>query len=72
MLKIDLKKEEKELYNPSKKEPSLVEVPEMKFLIIDGEGILKLPRNTRMRWEHCFQFLIRLNSYLKRINHRIT
>mgnify|MGYP000930742826 CR=1 FL=1 len=38
MPKIDLKKQEKELYNPSTKEPSLVEVPEMKFLMIDGEG----------------------------------
>ncbi len=38
MAKIDLKKQEKELYNPSTKEPSMVEVPEMNFLMIDGEG----------------------------------
>ncbi|OEC88674.1 hypothetical protein A9507_03795 [Methanobacterium sp. A39] len=38
MTKIDLKKENKELYAPSIKEPSLVDVPEMKFLMIDGEG----------------------------------
>lgn len=38
MPKIDLKKENKELYNPSRKEPSIVEVPEMKFLMIDGHG----------------------------------
>ena len=38
MTKIDLKKENKELYTPSIKEPSFVEVPKMKFLMIDGEG----------------------------------
>lgn len=38
MAKIDLKKENKELYNPSKKEPSIVEVPQMNFLMIDGQG----------------------------------
>jgi hypothetical protein len=35
---IDLKKENKELYNPSAKEVSIVDVPEMSFLMIDGEG----------------------------------
>ena len=38
MAKLDLKKESKELYNPSKKEVSMVEVPEMKFLMMDGKG----------------------------------
>lgn len=38
MAKIDLKKENKELYNPSIKEPSIVKVPPMKFLMIDGQG----------------------------------
>lgn len=38
MPKIDLKKENKELYSPSKKEPGIVEVPEMNFLMIDGQG----------------------------------
>ncbi|AKB83151.1 hypothetical protein MSBR3_2573 [Methanosarcina barkeri 3] len=35
---IDLKKENKELYNPSAKEVSIVNVPEMNFLMIDGKG----------------------------------
>lgn len=35
---IDLKKENKELYNPSAKEVLIVDVPEMSFLMIDGEG----------------------------------
>jgi hypothetical protein len=34
---IDLKKDMKELY-AAKKEPSLVEVPELSYLMIDGEG----------------------------------
>jgi hypothetical protein len=38
MEKIDFKKELKALYSPSKKEPSLVDVPPFKFLMIDGHG----------------------------------
>jgi Uncharacterized conserved protein len=38
MDKVDFKKELKQLYNPSAKEVSLVEVPDMNFLMIDGEG----------------------------------
>ena len=36
--KIDLKKKFKELYNPPKKEPVILEIPEMNFLMIDGVG----------------------------------
>ncbi|MBK1877342.1 GyrI-like domain-containing protein [Pelagicoccus mobilis] len=38
MTKVDFKRERKELYRPSTKEVSLVEVPAMNFLMIDGEG----------------------------------
>jgi hypothetical protein len=38
MLKIDLKKENKELYNPSAKEVSIIDIPQMNYLMIDGEG----------------------------------
>ena len=38
MKKIDFKKELKHLYNASKKEPVVVEIPEMKFLMVDGSG----------------------------------
>ncbi|MCW3996455.1 MAG: GyrI-like domain-containing protein [Candidatus Bathyarchaeota archaeon] len=38
MNKIDLKKEMKDLYNPSAKEVVAVEIPAMNFLLIDGEG----------------------------------
>ena len=36
--KLDLKKDLKHLYNPSAKAPSVVEVPPMSFLMIDGTG----------------------------------
>lgn len=36
--KIDLKKENREFYNPSAKEVSTVDVPEMNYLVIGGEG----------------------------------
>lgn len=38
MAKVDFIKDDKELYAPSKKEPSIVEVPKFKFLMIDGQG----------------------------------
>lgn len=38
MVKIDLKKELKHLYQPSKKDFTLVEVPPMNYLMIDGHG----------------------------------
>ncbi|MFC1629075.1 GyrI-like domain-containing protein [Gemmatimonadota bacterium] len=38
MEKIDFKKELKYLYNPSKKECAVVDVPTMQFLMVDGEG----------------------------------
>ena len=38
MKKIDFKKEFAELYRPSKAKVSLVDVPAMKFLMVDGKG----------------------------------
>jgi hypothetical protein len=38
MVKIDLKKELKALYNQPSKDITLVEVPELKFIMIDGQG----------------------------------
>ncbi len=42
--KIDLKKELKQLYNPSAKEVSVVDVPAMNFLMVDGEGAPSSPQ----------------------------
>lgn len=38
MEKIDYKKKLKHLYNPSSREVEIVEVPQMNFLMVDGEG----------------------------------
>jgi hypothetical protein len=38
MAKLDLKKHYRELYNPSAEECSIVVVPEMRFMMIDGAG----------------------------------
>ena len=38
MEKLDLKKQLKHLYSPSAKKASIVEVPPMNFLMIDGQG----------------------------------
>lgn len=37
-VKKDFKKELKELYQPGTKEPSLIDVPEMQFIMIEGMG----------------------------------
>jgi hypothetical protein len=42
--KVDLKKELKQLYNPSAKEVSTVNVPEMNFLMVNGEGAPSSPQ----------------------------
>jgi hypothetical protein len=42
--KVDLKKELKNLYSPSAKEVSVVEVPAMNFLVVDGEGAPTSPQ----------------------------
>jgi hypothetical protein len=44
MEKLDLKKELKALYNPSAREVSIVDVPDMSFLIIDGDGSPSSPQ----------------------------
>jgi hypothetical protein len=38
LTKIDLKKENKEIYYPSSKKVEILDLPEMKFLMIDGKG----------------------------------
>lgn len=38
MKKVDFKKELKHLYIPSKKQPSIINIPEMNFIMIDGAG----------------------------------
>ncbi len=38
MVKVDFKRELKELYNPPKKDFTVIDVPSMQFLMIDGHG----------------------------------
>jgi hypothetical protein len=49
MKQVNLRKELKHLYDPSAKEVVEVEVPEMRFLMVDGQGVPPLPRPTKKR-----------------------
>jgi hypothetical protein len=59
--KIDLKKELKDLYNPSSKEIAIVEVPKMNFLMIDGSG----DPNTSQEYKDAVEALFSLSYTLK-------
>jgi hypothetical protein len=61
MAKVDLKKELKHLYLPSAKEPSIVEVPEMNFIMIDGTG----NPNTAKEYQESLEALYALSYTLK-------
>jgi hypothetical protein len=61
---IDLKKENKELYNPSAKEVSIVDVPEMSFLMIDGEG----DPNTSQEYQDSIEALFSVSYKVKFIS----
>jgi hypothetical protein len=58
---LDLKKELKQLYNPSRKEIALIEVPPMNFLMIDGQG----DPNTAPSYAEAVQTLYSLAYTLK-------
>jgi hypothetical protein len=49
--KLDLKKQFKHLYNPSAKDVSVVEVPTMAFLMIDGRGDPNISEEYRLAIE---------------------
>ena len=66
MPKIDLKKENKELYNPSAKEVSIVDVPEMSFLMIDGEG----DPNTSQEYQDSIEALFSVSFKVKFISEK--
>lgn len=61
MSKIDYKKQEKHLYNPSKVEFEIVEIPPMNFLMIDGEG----DPNTSQEFQAATQTLYPVSYNLK-------
>lgn len=66
MPKVDLKKENKELYNPSAKEVSIVDVPEMSFLMIDGEG----DPNTSQEYKDSIEALFSVSYKVKFISEK--
>jgi hypothetical protein len=59
--KVDLKKELKHLYNPSAKKIGVVDVPEMNFLMIDGEG----DPNTSEEYREALEALYAVSYALK-------
>ena len=61
MAKLDLKKEYRQLYNPSAKECSIVDVPEMQFLMIDGTG----DPNTSVAYAEAIEALYAMSYTLK-------
>lgn len=61
MDKIDFKKTLKHLYNPTRKEFVLLEVPRMNFLMIDGQG----DPNTAESYQHALEALYALSYTVK-------
>ena len=61
MKKIDFKKELKQLYRPSPKKVEVVDVPEMNFLMIDGQG----DPNTSQAFADAVEALFSLSYTLK-------
>ena len=66
MPKIDFKKELKHLYRPSAKEFMVVDVPPMKFLMIDGHG----DPNTAQEYQDAVEALYAVSYKLKFVSKR--
>ncbi|NIA25177.1 MAG: hypothetical protein GWP04_06365 [Gammaproteobacteria bacterium] len=66
MPKLDLKKEYRQFYNPSGKEGSIVDVPEMQFLMIDGSG----DPNTSTAYREALEALYAMSYTLKFLSKR--
>jgi len=61
MSKIDFKKEYKHLYNPPRQDFTVIEVPSMKFLMVDGHG----DPNTAQEYKDAIEALYALSYKLK-------
>jgi len=61
MIKIDFKKELKQLYNPSAKEAAIVDVPPMNYLMVDGTG----DPNTAQEYQEAIEALYAVAYALK-------
>ncbi|MEE9443004.1 MAG: GyrI-like domain-containing protein [candidate division Zixibacteria bacterium] len=61
MKKIDYKKEFKHLYNPSKKDVEIIEVPPMNYLMVDGRG----DPNNSVEFQQAIEALFSVSYALK-------
>jgi hypothetical protein len=59
--KLDLKKENKELYYPKKGQVNLIDVPEMNFLMLDGEG----DPNTSQEYQNAMETIFPVSYKVK-------
>jgi len=71
MKKIDFKKEMKHLYNASTKNPEIVDVPQMNFLMIDGEGDPNISERFKGSVEALFPLSYTLKFMIKKRNIQI-
>jgi len=71
MKKIDLKKEMKHLYNASTKNPEIVDVPKMNFLMINGEGDPNISERFKGSVEALFPLSYTLKFMVKKSNIQI-
>ncbi len=67
MSKIDYKQEWRHLYNPSSKEVSVVDVPEMNFLMVDGAGDPNVSQAYRQAIEALFSLSYTLKFRIKKM-----
>ena len=66
MLQADLKTQLKSLYNPSADEPSLVDVPPLKYLMVDGTGDPNTSQEYRQAVEALYSVSYALKFMLKK------
>ena len=71
MKKIDFKKEMKHLYNTSTKIPEIVDVPQMNFLMINGEGDPNISERFKSSVEALFGLSYTLKFMIKKSNMQI-
>lgn len=61
MKKLDFKKELKDFYNPSPQKVTLVDVPKMRFIMVDGKG----DPNTSKDYYEAVEMLFAISYILK-------
>jgi len=66
MVKIDYKKELKNLYKPSAREVKIVEVPPMNFLMVDGQGDPNISTDYQAAVEALFSLSYALKFMIKK------